>query len=158
MSILGTARGSGELPTEDAAHGHGARGSAHGVGAREQQASAHGDGARMQAEPTRQVKRSVSGESEVEDPATKKARDWKTTMQSLREEIEAAMQKGQWYRSHNLQHMNVADLIEELFLVLAGMPGDKKLYNKITKWLEREFLSRRVYPFLEHFQGLFRRF
>ena len=78
------------------------------------------------------------------------------TMTTLRDEIAAAMEQGQWYPTHGLQHANVKDLIGELLEVLGGMPGDtKELYTKIGRWLEREFLGRPMYGVLHHFQRLF---
>ena len=62
-------------------------------------------------------------------------------MQSLWDQIATAIENGQWYPTHKLQHLNVKDLIEELLLVLSGMPNHNKAqFNKITKWLEREIL------------------
>jgi len=81
-----------------------------------------------------------------------------TTMTSLRDEIGAAMEKGQWYSTHKLQHINVKDIVDELLLALSGMLGDNKsLFNRISRWLEREFMSRSIYVFLDHFSGLFDR-
>ena len=153
-----------EAAQGDSAHELGARGydgAAHVSGARGSGESgcAMGHGTGPQNSAHRGLKRKISDDSEAEDEQTKKVLEWKSTMKSLREEIENAMCRGQWYSEDQLQHLNVHDLIDELLLVLSGMPGENKkpLLNKITRWLEREFMTRPIFKCLHRFEGLFAR-
>ena len=139
-------------------HGHGTR-----TGSRSRSRSrgrgpagtAHGNGERGMG---RGLKRVLSDTSETEDPEAKKAKEMVSVMKALRDEIEAAMEKGQWYPTHALQHANVQDLIGELLEVIKGLAGDTTvLFTKIGRWLERELLARPVYSVLEKFTKLFGR-
>ena len=56
----------------------------------------------------------------------------------LKDEMLDAMDQGQWYATHVLQHADVKSLTDELVEVLQGMQGDTKgLYMKIGRSLER---------------------
>ena len=80
-----------------------------------------------------------------------------TTMTSLRDEIGAAIEKWQWYSTHKLQHINVKDLVDELWTCQACLATTNPCSTGSRCGWKREFMSRSIYVFLEHFSGLFGR-